>query len=99
MKNLVLRLARQQSILFIIEDLHWSDDTSLDFLHALARISSSTPLLLLITFRSDEAHASLKSWLAQLDRERLAQKFGWPLFRVMRSMRCCPPFLSSGTLL
>ena len=74
MKNLVLRLARQQSILFIIEDLHWSDDTSLDFLHALARISSSTPLLLLITFRSDEAHASLKSWLAQLDRERLAQE-------------------------
>lgn len=74
MRNLLIQLAKQQPVLFIIEDLHWSDDTSLDFLHSLARISSSAPLLLLITFRSDETHPPLKSWLAQLDRERLAQE-------------------------
>ncbi len=74
MTNLLIQLARQQPLLLIIEDLHWSDDTSLDFLHALARRSSSEPLLLLITYRSDEAHAPLRSWLAQLDRERLAQE-------------------------
>jgi DNA-binding CsgD family transcriptional regulator/Tfp pilus assembly protein PilF len=78
MRNLLIRLAHQQPVLFIIEDLHWSDDTSLDFLHSLARISSSEPLLLLVTFRSDEAHLPLKSWLAQLDRERLAQEMRLP---------------------
>ena len=74
MTNLLIQLARQQPLLLILEDLHWSDDTSLDFLHALARRSSSEPLLLLMTYRSDEAHAPLRSWLAQLDRERLAQE-------------------------
>lgn len=74
MTNLVTQLARQQSVVLIIEDLHWSDDTSLDFLHSLARRALSEPLLLLVTYRSDEAHPPLKSWLALLDRERLAQE-------------------------
>ncbi|MBV9257457.1 MAG: AAA family ATPase, partial [Ktedonobacteraceae bacterium] len=83
MTNLLIHLARQQPVLLVIEDLHWSDDTSLDFLHALARRSSTEPLLLLITYRSDEARSSLRSWLAQLDRERLAQEI--PLVPLSRN--------------
>jgi predicted ATPase len=69
-----LRLSTQSPVLLIIEDAHWSDDTSLDFLHYLARRSISHTLLLLVTYRQDEMRPELRSWLAQLDRERLAQE-------------------------
>src|SRR6266516_1401312 len=67
-------LSMHSPILLIIEDVHWSDDTSLDFLHYLARRSISRPLLLLVTYRHDETRPLLSSWLAQLDRQRLAQE-------------------------
>src|SRR6266566_2354826 len=73
--HLFLRQATKQAVLLIVEDLHWSDETSLDFLHFLARRCAASPLLVLLTYRSDEVHPSLSHFLAQLDRERLAQAF------------------------
>ena len=67
-----LRLSTQTPLLIIIEDAHWSDDTSLDFLHYLARRATAHSLLLLVTYRQDEIRPQLRSWLAQLDREHLA---------------------------
>jgi DNA-binding CsgD family transcriptional regulator/tetratricopeptide (TPR) repeat protein len=61
-------------VLLIIEDIHWSDDTSLEFLYALARRCPAHPLLILLTYRSDEVRPGLRHFLAQLDRERLAQE-------------------------
>jgi tetratricopeptide (TPR) repeat protein len=69
-----LHLSTQSPLLLIIEDVHWSDDASLDFLHYLTRRSVSQPLLLLVTYRYDEMQPELSSWLAQLDRERLAHE-------------------------
>lgn len=57
-----------------MEDLHWCDDISLEFLHYLARRCSDHPLLILLTYRSDEVLPSLRHFLAQLDRERLVQE-------------------------
>lgn len=76
-------LATKQPALLIVEDLHWSDQTSLDLLHYLARRCAASPLLVLLTYRSDEVHPSLNHFLAQLDRERLAQEF--PLAPLSRS--------------
>lgn len=69
-----LHLSTQSPLLLIIEDIHWSDDTSMDFLHYLARRSVLQPLLLLVTYRHEEMRSELSNWLAQLDRERLAHK-------------------------
>ncbi|HZU02324.1 MAG TPA: AAA family ATPase, partial [Ktedonobacteraceae bacterium] len=69
-----LDLSVYSPVLLVVEDIHWSDDTSLDFLHYLARHSVSQALLLLVTYRRDETHPSLRSWLAELNRERLAQE-------------------------
>jgi DNA-binding CsgD family transcriptional regulator len=66
--------AAQHPVLVIVEDLHWCDESSLDFLLGLARHSRSQPLLCLYTYRSDELSPGLRRWLAQLDRERLAQE-------------------------
>ena len=72
--NFFIDLSSHSPLLLIIEDVHWSDDTSLDLLHHLARHSGLHPILLLITYRQDEMNPELSSWLTQLNRERLAQE-------------------------
>jgi len=72
--------AARQPVLLIIEDIHWSDDTSLEFLLYLSRRCAAQPLLLLMTYRSDELRPNLRHFLAQLDRERLAQEILLPRF-------------------
>src|SRR5437899_920873 len=47
-------------LLLVIDDLHWSDDTSLEFLHYLARRCASHQFLLLLTYRNDEVHPGLQ---------------------------------------
>lgn len=69
-----LSLATEDPLLLIVEDLHWCDDISLEFLHYLARRCVALPFCLLLTYRNDEVRPRLKRWLAQLDRERLAQE-------------------------
>jgi len=72
MNALVQFFISRGSLLIVIEDLHWCDDDSLEFLHHLARRLSSTPTLLLLTYRTDETHPALDHFLAELNRERLA---------------------------
>ena len=67
-------LAGAHPVLLVVEDLHWSDDISLEFLHYLARRCSAHRLLLLLTYRGDEIRSSLRHFLAQLDRERLTHE-------------------------
>jgi len=73
--QMIIELAARQPLILIIEDLHWSDSTSLEFLLLLARRISSQPILLLLTFRDDETTPDLTHTLAELDRERLGTEF------------------------
>jgi predicted ATPase/DNA-binding CsgD family transcriptional regulator len=68
----LFRLASLRPLLVVIEDLHWSDDTSLQFLLHLARRIALQPILLLITYRTDEPNGELTHFLAEMDRGRLA---------------------------
>lgn len=70
-----LRQATRQPLLIIVEDIHWSDAASLEYLRQLARRVTSQPRVLLLTYRSDEIHAGLSHFLAELDRQRLATQF------------------------
>ena len=49
-----IHLSRLQPLLVIIEDIHWSDDISLEFLLFLARHLATHPILLVLTYRSEE---------------------------------------------
>jgi tetratricopeptide (TPR) repeat protein len=66
--------ARQRPVLLVIEDLHWGDDISLEFLQFFARQCIAQPLLLLMTYRSDEVQPGLRHCLAQLERTRLSRE-------------------------
>jgi predicted ATPase len=74
MKHFLTEQAAQHPVLLVVEDAHWCDDLSLDLLLHLARRCQQVPLLLLITYRGDELHLRLRQWLAQIDRERLAEE-------------------------
>jgi DNA-binding NarL/FixJ family response regulator len=70
----IARLATSGTALLIIEDIHWSDDTSLDFLHTLTRRSTDLPILILLTARLEPRSPVLGYFLAQMNRERLAHE-------------------------
>jgi predicted ATPase len=72
--HLFLRQAADQPALLIVEDLHWSDEASLEFFHYLARRCSASSMLVLLTYLSDEVQPNLSHFLAHLDREHLAQE-------------------------
>jgi len=77
------RIAGQSPLLIVIEDLHWSDDSSLEFIMYLARRITNLPILLALSYRSDEVQPALRHALASLDRERLAEEI--PLARLTTS--------------
>ncbi|HEX5692046.1 MAG TPA: AAA family ATPase, partial [Roseiflexaceae bacterium] len=67
--------AAQQPLVLVFEDLHWSDDVSLEFLRFLARQSTQLPLIILATYRTEDVSLQLRQWLAELERERIVQEF------------------------
>jgi DNA-binding CsgD family transcriptional regulator/tetratricopeptide (TPR) repeat protein len=48
------RLAARQPVVLIVEDIHWADRSTIDVLAFLARSLRSAPVLLVITYRTDE---------------------------------------------
>ena len=73
-------LFRHQSetdpLLLVVEDVHWSDEASLEFLLFLVRRTVEYPMLLLFSYRSAETDAALVRFLAGLDREPGTQDIG-----------------------
>src|SRR6266581_4484787 len=51
--TIVLRIAAQQPVLFVMEDLHWIDPTTLEFLTLLMDQGPTARILALWTFRPD----------------------------------------------
>src|SRR5262249_35833589 len=50
---ILLRIAAQQPVLFVMEDLHWVDPTTLEFLSLLVDQGPTARILTLFTFRPD----------------------------------------------
>jgi len=64
-------LSDQRPVAMLLDDLHWSDPASLDLLRFLARFVANMPILMLVTYRSDELTRKhpLYALLPQLARE------------------------------
>jgi DNA-binding CsgD family transcriptional regulator len=67
---LIERLGRNGPVALVLEDLHWADPSTRDFLVFLVRSARTEPLVLLATYRSDELHRRhpLRPVLAELER-------------------------------
>ena len=64
------RLAARSPVVFIVEDLHWSDQSTRDLLGFLVRNLREAPVVLVFTYRSDELHRRhpLLPFVAELER-------------------------------
>jgi ATP/maltotriose-dependent transcriptional regulator MalT len=74
--GVVERLAAKSPLLWVMEDLHWADRSTRDLVAFLAAYLRSVPLLLVLTFRSDELHRlhPLRGLLGELARNRRAER-------------------------
>ncbi|MCU1472083.1 helix-turn-helix transcriptional regulator [Amnibacterium sp.] len=54
--GLLVRLAADQPLLVVLEDLHWADRSTLDLAAYLVQALRAAPIALLYTYRSDELH-------------------------------------------
>ncbi len=72
--SLFLHQAQAGPVLLIVEDLHWSDQASLEFLLYLVRRMAEHPMLLLLSSRGADDQPGLVELLAGLDREPIAQE-------------------------
>jgi len=56
LRDIFTTLARKQPLLLILEDLHWSDDLSLDLISLLMDELANTSLMLLCVYRPEHDH-------------------------------------------
>lgn len=50
---MTLKQAARQPLLFVMEDLHWVDPTSLEFLSRLTEVVATAPIMMLLTYRPE----------------------------------------------
>src|SRR6266581_4943174 len=73
--TIVLRIAAQQPVLFVMEDLHWVDPTTLEFLSLLVAQGPTARILALFTFRPDFSPPwTGRAHLTQMTLPRLPQR-------------------------
>ena len=67
-------LADQRPLVFVIDDLHWADRSTLALLEFLVHNFTTERVLVCATYRSDEIHPAhpLREWLAEHLRRRVA---------------------------
>jgi DNA-binding CsgD family transcriptional regulator len=67
---LLSSLGEDGPVVLTIEDLHWADRSTRDFLSFLVRNARTAPLIVVCTYRSDELHRRhpLRPFLAELER-------------------------------
>jgi DNA-binding CsgD family transcriptional regulator/tetratricopeptide (TPR) repeat protein len=77
--GLLARLSERTPIALVVEDLHWSDQSTRDLLAFLVRNLRQNRVLLVVTYRSDEPRSDrLWSWLARRTRGAPAQRLQLP---------------------
>jgi tetratricopeptide (TPR) repeat protein len=84
------RLSRKDAdaaaMILVVEDLHWCDESTLEFLERFAQRLAQEPILLLVTYRADERHPSLVRFLSQLNRTRITHEFALPRFDIAQTL-------------
>jgi DNA-binding NarL/FixJ family response regulator len=78
--NVLLRMSQSSPLLLVLEDVHWSDDASMEFLLQFARRLPEARIVVVLNFRASEVQPSLRRLLTQFERERVL--IDWPLDRL-----------------
>ena len=74
--GVIERLAADRPLMFVIEDLHWADRSTLDLVALLVRALRAARVLVVVSFRTDELHRShpLRPLVTGWERVRTVQR-------------------------
>lgn len=91
-------LADDAPALLTLEDLHWSDELSLEVIGHLARGLRRLPLLVIGTLRTDELHADapVRAWRSRLILQRLGEEVRLPRLDLDETTRMVTELLPGG---
>lgn len=78
--NVLLRMSESSPLMLILEDVHWSDDASMEFLLQFARRLPTARIIVVINYRASEEQPSLRRLVTQFERERVIND--WTLDRL-----------------
>jgi predicted ATPase len=94
--KILLRIAAQQAVLFVMEDLHWVDPTTLEFLSLLADQGPTARILALFTYRSDfRPPWTGRSHLMQVTLNRLPRRQAAEMTGLVAHGKALPPEVSN----
>jgi predicted ATPase len=92
--TILLRIAAQQPVLFVLEDLHWVDPSTLEFLTLLVDQGPTAHILTLFTFRPDfRPPWTGRSHLTQVTLTRLPRRQAAELTGRVAQGKALPPEL------
>jgi predicted ATPase len=90
--TILLRIAVQQPVLFVMEDLHWVDPTTLEFLSLLVDQGPTARILALFTFRPDFSPPwTGRSHLTQVTVHRLPRRQAVEVIYQVAHRKVLPP--------
>jgi class 3 adenylate cyclase/predicted ATPase len=90
--TILLRIAAQQPVLFVMEDLHWVDPTTLELLTLIVDQGPTTRILALFTYRPDFSPPWLgRSHLTQVTLTRLPRRQAAELTGRVAQGKALPP--------
>ena len=74
--GVIERVAADRPLMFVIEDLHWADRSTLDLVALLVRALRANRVLIVVSFRTDELHRShpLRPLVTGWERVRAVQR-------------------------
>jgi len=55
-RDLLISISQEKSLIVVVEDLHWIDETSEAFLNYLIEWIASTPIMLILLYRTEYTH-------------------------------------------
>jgi len=74
-RDLFVQISRTKTLLLIVEDLHWIDKTSQEFLDYLIGWLANTPILLALLYRPEYTHTwGSKSYYNQISLDQLSAR-------------------------
>jgi predicted ATPase len=75
LRDLLVRESQNKPIILVVEDLHWIDKTSEEFLSYLIEWLANTHILLILLYRPEYTHSwGSKSYYSQIGLDQLATK-------------------------
>ena len=90
--TVLLRIAAQQPVLFVMEDLHWVDPSTLELLSLLVDQGPTTRILALLTFRPDFSPPwTGRSHFTQVTVHRLPRRQAVEVIRQVAHGKVLPP--------